>query len=64
MSPASKFLHRIPRLSKEEKRLQEEERKKEKERKRLEKEKEKEKKKKDEIRMKNRAKGIKLFKVC
>ena len=51
------------RLTKEEKKQQEEEKKKEKERKRLEKEREKEKKKKDEIRMKNRAKGIKLFKV-
>ena len=52
------------RLTKEEKKQQEEEKKKEKERKRLEKEREKEKKKKDEIRMKNRAKGIKLFKVA
>lgn len=50
-------------MSKEERKQQDEEKKKEKERKKLEKEKEKEKKRKDEIRMKNRAKGIKAFKV-
>ena len=55
--------HLLSRLSKEERRLQDEEKKKEKERKKLEKEREKEKKRKDEIRMKNRAKGIKAFKV-
>ena len=55
--------HLLSRMSKEERRLQDEEKKKEKERKKLEKEKEKEKKRKDEIRMKNRAKGIKVFKV-
>ena len=55
--------HFLSRLSKEERKLQDEEKKKEKERKKLEKEREKEKKRKDEIRMKNRAKGIKVFKV-
>ena len=53
----------FPRFSKDEKKAAKEEERREKERKRLEKEREKEQKRKDEIRTKNKLKGLKQYKV-